>query len=71
MSRYEDHKMKRMQWLMGAEAEYQGFAGARIFEKPLRFTTDEYVQRRYEAGFEDGKMLLAQDEAEARQAHVN
>lgn len=71
MLTFEDHKQRRLQWLLGAEAEYQGFSGARLFERPIQFSKDEYVQKRYLQGFEDGKTILREEEVAARCASAN
>lgn len=43
----------------GQEAEADGLRAAGLFPQPLPYSSDPYLQGRYELGFRDGQSLLA------------
>jgi len=59
MTKYDDHKAKRQQWMKGAEAEYHGFCSAQFATRCLEcYSHDPYIQQRFTQGYEEGIMCL-------------
>ncbi len=58
---YREHVAYRKKEALGAEAEYQGFLMALTCtaDIPPVYSHDEYLERRYRQGFEDGRIVLA------------
>lgn len=63
MISYDEHKRFLERQLRGIEAELTGFRQAAI--GPLvPYSPDPEMQRRYERGYEDGKMKVLEDKLE-------
>jgi hypothetical protein len=58
----EEHRDWLVRQKVGAEAEYMGYMAAAYatFPLPPPYSTDRYIQERYEAGFRDGQGKLLQ-----------
>lgn len=59
---YQEHLAYLIKQEMGARAERYGFVDAKEQSVPTPFGTD-YEQQRYQQGFDDGKIMLAVEEA--------
>jgi hypothetical protein len=61
---YAEHLTQRKKQALGAEAEYQGWLMAKtcMEQEPPPYSSDEYLQRRYYEGFQDGRIVLACEE---------
>jgi hypothetical protein len=60
MISYEEHKAWLGRQMEQLEAEYQGFLRAKIGSL-IRWHSDEYIQARFEKGYQDGQAKLLQD----------
>lgn len=61
MVTYDEHLEFLVKQEMGARAERTGFQMARQCKSALTYSSNEYEQRRYAQGFEDGHAMLMQE----------
>ena len=59
---YSEHVEVRRKWVRGAEAEFAGIVSAQWPNAPPRYSSDPYLQSRFEQGRQDGKTALMLDE---------
>ena len=58
---YDEHLGFLVKQERGARCERQGFQDAKLFQRILQFSSDQYEQRRYADGFETGKEKILFD----------